>query len=111
MHAAYLGLLQNHVQNVWGISVSVKDRDTSIHASKVIPRPEPEIMGNLYKIIKVFPKNLHQTLTRAFRHPALWHVCVEQNLRHARTIRQLVDAIVEWVRFICLLILSLTDGL
>jgi hypothetical protein len=101
MHAAFLGLFQTHCRKVWRIDVSVKGGDGSLlHVKKPPPRPSDATLHQLLQLIQANPRNLLERLT-AERTPknALWHICIDNGLRHAGSKRALAKGIVEWVCF------------
>lgn len=101
MHAAFLGLFQNHCRKVWRIDVSVEGGDGSLQdIKKPPPRPSDAALHQWLQLIQANPRNLLERLT-ADKTPknALWHICVDNGLRHAGGKRALAKGIVEWVRF------------
>jgi len=99
MHAAFLGLFQTHCRKVWRIDVSVEGGDGSLSsAKKPTPRPSDSILRDWLQLIRANPENLLERLT-AGNTPknVLWHICVDNGLRHAGAKRALAKGIVEWV--------------
>jgi len=101
MHAAFLGLFQSHCRKVWRIDVSVEGGDGSqFHIKKPVARPSNATIRKLLQLIRANPRDLLERLT-AENVPknALWHICIENGLRHAGGKRALAKGIIEWVRF------------
>lgn len=99
MHAAFLGLFQAHCRKVWRIDVSVEGGDGSLlHIKKPPPRPSDAALCRWLRLIQANPRNLLEQLTTE-RTPksALWHICVDNGLRHVGGRRALAKGIVEWV--------------
>ena len=99
MHAAFLGLFQTHCRKVWRIDVSVEGGDGSLlHFKKPAPRPPNSTLRQLLRLVQTNPRNLLERLTaESTPKNALWHICVDNGLRHAGGKRALAKAIVEWV--------------
>jgi hypothetical protein len=101
MHAAFLGLFQTHCRKVWRIDVSIEGGDGSLlHIKKQVPRPSNAKLRQCLQLIQTNPRNLLERLT-AENTPknTLWHICVDNGLRHAGGKRALAKGIVEWVCF------------
>jgi len=99
MHAAFLGLFSSHCRKVWRIDVSVEGGDGSfLHIKKQTERPPDSTLRRWLQIIKTNPVDLLEQLT-ADNTPknVLWHICVDNGLRHAGGKRALAKGIVEWV--------------
>ena len=99
MHAAFLGLFQSHCRKVWRIDVSVEGGDGSLlHIKKPVPRPPNAKLRQWVQLIQANPRNLLERLTaESTPRNTLWHICVDNGLRHAGTKRALAKGIVEWV--------------
>lgn len=99
MHAAFLGLFQSHCRKVWKIDVSVEGGDGSLlRAEKPIPRPSDSKLRDCLQLIRANPGNLFERLTTGNTPKnLLWHICVDNGLRHAGAKRALAKGIVEWV--------------
>ena len=100
MHAAFLGLFNSQCRKILRIDVTVEGGDGSLfHAKKPTPRPPDSTLRNWLQIIKTNPQNLLEQLT-AGNTPknVLWHICVDNGLRHAGRKVALAKAIIEWVR-------------
>ena len=100
MHAAFLGLFQSHCRKVWRIDVSVEGGDGSfLHAKKPVLRPSDSVLRGWLKLIRENPGDLLERLTgENVPRSVLWHICVDNGLRHAGAKRALAKGIVEWVR-------------
>ena len=103
MHAAFLGLFQSHCRKVWRIDISVEGGDgTFLHAKNPAPRPSDSVLRNCLQLIRANPKNLLERLAgENVTRSVLWHICVDNGLRHAGAKRALAKAVVEWVRLNC----------
>ena len=99
MHAAFLGLFQAQSRKVWRIDVSVDGGDGSLlHVKKPIPRPSDSVLRDWLQVIKANPRDLFERLTTdSIPRNVLWHICVDNGLRHAGAKRALAKGIVEWV--------------
>ena len=100
MHTAFLGLFQSHCRKVWRIDVSVDGGDGSLfRAKKPTARPSNSILNTWLQLIKTNPHNLLERLTAdSTPRNVLWHICVDNGLRHASGKTALAKAIIEWVR-------------
>ncbi len=95
MHNLYLGLLQRHIRDFWGISVELVDGDASgRNSNKVPPRPSKQVMDAALNVL------LHgsDSALKSMGKPALFHLCLDRNLRRAGTIRMLMRHLKAWVR-------------
>ncbi|KAI1782190.1 hypothetical protein LXA43DRAFT_843670, partial [Ganoderma leucocontextum] len=94
MHNLYLGLLQRHIRDIWGISTQFTDGDASGRDStKAPPRPSPAVMNIGLKCL------LHKSNSQlaACAKPVLYHLCVDRNLRRAGPARILLKHLIAWV--------------
>jgi hypothetical protein len=100
MHAAFLGLFQTHCRKVWRIDVSVEGGDGSLFdTKKPTPRPPDSTLRKWLQVIKTNPGNLLERLTAGGTPKnVLWHICVDNGLRHAGAKAALAKGIVKWVR-------------
>ena len=100
MHGAFLGLFQSHCRKVWRIDISVEGGDGSfLHVKKPVPRPSDSVLRDWLRVIRANPRNLLEQLTgENIQRSILWHICVDNGLRHAGAKRALAKGIVEWVR-------------
>ena len=100
MHAAFLGLFQTHCRKVWRINVSIEGGDGSLlRPEKTLPRPPDSVLLKWLRLIKENPKDLLQRLNAEnIQRNILWHICVDNSLRHVGGKRALAKGIVEWVR-------------
>ena len=99
MHAAFLGLFQTHCRKVWRINVSVEGGDGSLlRPEKSVPRPSDSVLLKWLELIKANPNDLLERLVgENIQKNILWHICVDNGLRHAGGKRALAKGIVEWV--------------
>lgn len=100
MHAAFLGLFQTHCRKVWRIGISVEGGDGSLlHPEKPVPRPSDSALLKCLELIKANPSDLLERLDAGdIQKNTLWHICVDNGLRHAGGKRALAKGIVQWVR-------------
>lgn len=94
MHNLYLGLLQRHIRDFWGIHTKLDDGDASGRDSvKVPPRPSRTVMDTGLDCL------LHgsDSELEACGTPVLYHLCLERNLRRAGTARMLARHLIAWV--------------
>ncbi|KAI0705497.1 hypothetical protein C8Q76DRAFT_630733 [Earliella scabrosa] len=94
MHDIYLGLLQRHIRDFWGIHTKLDDGDASGRDSvKAPPRPSRSVMDTGLDCL------LHGSDVdlEACGRPVLYYLCMERNLRHAGTTRMLTRNLVIWV--------------
>ena len=97
MHNLYLGLLQRHIRDYWGISVTLDDGDASGRDSnKTPPRPSQRIMDAALNDLFHGSNSALQSWGK----PALYHLCRDLNIRRAGTIRMLMRHLVAWVRIV-----------
>ena len=97
MHAAFLGVFPAHCRKVWGIDVSVEGGDGSIlNPKKAVPRPSDSALRKCLLLVRTNPSNVLERLINMPKN-VLWHVCVDNGLRHAGAKRALAKGIVEWV--------------
>ena len=101
MHAFDAGLFQTHCQQIWGIDTAAPSGDgTAAKATKEIARPSDSELEKWYNIIRTTtnPGELRELLNgRRCSCKTLWHVCEDNDLRHAGNKGQLSKAIIEWV--------------
>ena len=102
MHATYLGLIQSHCRKFWRINISIDGGEgTTIKPAKEVPRPSDRILAQWMTVIRDTPSvaDLRKSLLGPDGCPkdALWHICVDNNIRSAGTRKQLVDNIIHWV--------------
>jgi hypothetical protein len=99
MHAAFLGLFQTHCRKVWRIDVSVEGGDGSLlRPEKSVQRPSDSVLLEWLQLIKENPSDLLEQLTAGdVPKNILWHICVDNGLRHAGGKRALAKGIIDWV--------------
>ena len=97
MHNLYLGLLQRHCRDVWGMNIQHEDGDgTTNPKGSVPPTPSLEAMQAGQDALN---SGFHSKLMACSR-PVLWYLCEERGLRRAGTKRQLTGYLVEWVSLV-----------
>lgn len=95
MHNLYLGLLQRHIRDFWGVSVQVDDGDGLGRDSVKAPtRPDEPTMAYARDIL------LHGSDRDLdhFQKPLLYHIALDSGVRRAGTIKLLLKHIKAWVR-------------
>ena len=103
MHVFDAGLFQTHCRQVWGIDTTAASGDgLTLQSDMTVDRPSDLELGKWYEAICGLnnPEDVRERLKHCPRN-ALWHICNDNDLRHAdpRNRQQLVEAIVEWVRW------------
>jgi hypothetical protein len=91
MHNLYLGLLEDHCRDVWGISATLEDGDglTSPAGRKY---PFPSAVKLEFARKQLFDGNL-KNVPKSL----LWHLCAMLDLRRGGRRSQLVKTLMEWV--------------
>ena len=101
MHVFDAGLFQNHCQKIWGTDTTAPGGDgIASQAAKEIARPPDLEMEKWYDMIHTAKglEDLQEQLPgRCCARDTLWHICKDNDLRHAGNKGQLVEAIIEWV--------------
>lgn len=99
MHAAFLGLYHTHCRRLWGIDLSIEGGDASaLSVSKSPSRPRDAILKHWLDIIRKNPGNLLEQLSaKSIPKQVLWHICFDNDLRHAGSKETLAKEIVQWV--------------
>ena len=94
MHNLYLGLLQHHCRDVWGMNIAYEDGDATRGAKGQPKVPTPEEMNaGRAALAGGFEDKL-----KAFNRPILYYMCDELGLRRAGTKAQLITELLRWVR-------------
>ncbi len=94
MHNLYLGLLQNHCRDIWGIDPGVEDGDATTHHQKPAPAfPQPKDWNKGLRALYYGSEAQLKQCTRA----VLWHLCDRRELRRAGACRQLSKELIKWV--------------
>ena len=95
MHNMYLGVLQRHIRDFWGLSIDLDDGDPAgLSAVKAPPRPSNSDMD---KAIDLLLYGTNEQLAKC-RKPVLYHLCVDRGLRCAGTSSILLRHLTKWVR-------------
>ena len=99
MHLDYLGLFRSHCRKILRTNISVDGGDgTIIKPNKPIRRPKDRDLSRWLEIIRTTDQDLlNDELSKDCPKDILWHICVDNNLRHAGTRKQLIDNIIKWV--------------
>ncbi|KAI0735735.1 hypothetical protein C8Q76DRAFT_610444 [Earliella scabrosa] len=93
MHNLYLGLLERHVRDFWGIATDEDDGDSSGRDSVKAPnRPSEAVMKTAHDSL------LHDQdkVFEAYTKPLLYHLCRDLGLRRTGTIKLLVKRLRAW---------------
>ena len=104
MHVFDAGLFQNHCRQVWGIdTTAVSGNGLTLQSEMAIARPLDPDLGKWYDDIHGLPQKNPEDVRGLLKdcpRETLWHICNDNDLRRPdpRSRRQLVEAIVEWVR-------------
>ncbi|RPD61515.1 hypothetical protein L227DRAFT_585676 [Lentinus tigrinus ALCF2SS1-6] len=94
MHNLYLGLLQRHLRDFWGINPEAADGDASaIEAAPPPARPSDKKMANGEHRLRYSSLSALKRLPK----PVLYHMCVDRDLRHAGTSAILAKHLDRWV--------------
>ncbi|KAI0755783.1 hypothetical protein C8Q74DRAFT_322501 [Fomes fomentarius] len=95
MHNLYLGLLERHIRDFWGIHTKLDDGDgTGQDSVKAPPRPSQTVMSTGLDCL------LHgsDSELEACGRPVLYHLCLEHNVRRTGTKRMLARHLFAWRR-------------
>ena len=101
MHNLYLGLVQDHCRNIWGIHTEYDGGDGELRPRTLHQRPTPRTISSLLGVIKgenSMPKLLEILCKRDVSRPALWYICFDLGLRRDGDQYRLARRIVNWVR-------------
>jgi hypothetical protein len=100
MHNLYLGLIQDHCRNIWGIHVEFDGGDGELRPKVFHHRPSPEITSSLLETIRQendMSKLLETLCKRDTSRAALWYICLDYGLRRDGDQYKLARRIVNWV--------------
>ncbi|KAJ3547879.1 hypothetical protein NM688_g5358 [Phlebia brevispora] len=93
MHNQFLGILQDHCREMWGMDLHAPDGLGYSHPSKADEVADPEKMQDgLWYLLHGTEVQLTKDVTR----PVLWNLCAERNLRRAGTKRQMIKELAKW---------------
>ncbi|KAI0740921.1 hypothetical protein C8Q76DRAFT_596326, partial [Earliella scabrosa] len=93
MHNLYLGLLERHIRDFWGIATEEDDGDSSGRDSVKAPnRPSEDVMKKAHDSL------LHDrdSVLETYPKPLLYHLCRDLGLRRTGTIKLLVKRLKAW---------------
>lgn len=95
MHNLYLGLVQTHCRDIWGMSVDIEDGDATANPNhKAVQRPSQQDMAaGLYALYFGHKKS---DLAKC-RREILWHLCMDRDLRRAGDKEDLLKVLRQWV--------------
>lgn len=94
MHNHYLGLVEDHCRNTWGMSLTVEDGDGFNHPTREAPpMPSRDTMQ------KATHDLIHGTERQldSYRKAVLWYLCLERGLRRASTKARMIKELLNWV--------------
>jgi hypothetical protein len=91
MHNLYLGLLENHCRDVWGIDATVEDGD-GLTSSAGLKYPFPSAAKMEFAQRQLFDGNLKDVPKSV-----LWHLCAMLDLRRGGRRSHLIKTLMEWV--------------
>ncbi|KAI1781983.1 hypothetical protein LXA43DRAFT_907146 [Ganoderma leucocontextum] len=94
MHNLYLGLLQHHIRNIWGINVKSDDGEAAGSIASRVLRPSD---GDMDKGLDALLYGSKEALLRC-KKAVLYHLCADRDLRLAGTSAQLVRNLLLWRR-------------
>ena len=101
MHNLYLGAIQDHVRNIWGIHTEYDGGDGELRPRTLHHRPDPRTISSLLNTIRMendMSKLLETLCKRGVSRPALWYICFDYGLRRDGDQYKLARRIVDWVR-------------
>ncbi|KAI9067682.1 hypothetical protein FKP32DRAFT_1609294 [Trametes sanguinea] len=94
MHNLYLGILQRHIRDFWGINVLVSDGDASSNNSVKAPaRPSEKVMA--IGVDHLLYGSDSDLLSDG--KAVLFHLCLDRGIRRAGTVSLLMKNLKEWV--------------
>ena len=101
MHNLYLGLIQDHCRNIWGIHTEYDGGDGELRPKTLFNRPNPETFSSLLNTIRReddMSKLLEALCKRTVSRATLWYICFDYGLRRDGGQHKLARRIVNWVR-------------
>ena len=101
MHNLYLGAIQDHVHNIWGIHTEYDGGDGELRPRTLHHRPDPRTISSLLNTIRTendMSKLQEMLCKRGVSRPALWYICFDYGLRRDGDQYKLARRIVDWVR-------------
>ncbi|KAI9056595.1 hypothetical protein FKP32DRAFT_1542724, partial [Trametes sanguinea] len=95
MHNLYLGIIQRHIRDFWGVNTDVSDGDALWNNSVKAPaRPSARVMDyGVDQLLYGSNSNLEEC-----GKAVLFHLCVDRGIRRAGTISILMKNLKEWRR-------------
>lgn len=99
MHNLYLGALQDHCREIWGISTQHEGGDGVLRPKVIHQRPSSQIMSSLLETIRTeidMPQLLTKLCKRTVPLAALWYICLDYGLRRDGNQYKLARRIVNW---------------
>lgn len=100
MHNLYLGLIQDHCRNIWGIHTEFESGDGELRPKEPYPRPNAVIISSLLDTIRRESdmQKLLETLCKTnVSRVALWYICFDYGLRRDGNQYKLARRLVHWV--------------
>lgn len=97
MHNLYLGLLQRHCHEIWGMNIKHEDGDGTTNLKGSVPSvPSLEAMQARQAALNSGSHSKLMACTRS----VLWYLCEEHDLRCAGTKKQLTGYLLQWVSLV-----------
>lgn len=93
MHNHYLGLIQNHVRDLWGIDAETEDGLGIVHHKKRAERPPPAEMEEGVDLLLAGRFSKLETM----RKRVLFHLCSDRDLRRASSKSRMMKELKQWV--------------
>jgi hypothetical protein len=100
MHNLYLGLIQDHCRNIWGIHTEYDGGDGELRPKVPPERPNAAIITSLLDTIRQESdtrKLLERLCKKGVSRAALWYICFDYGLRRDGDQYKLARRIVNWV--------------
>lgn len=95
MHNHYLGLIQIHIREVWGVDINADDGLGESHPTRHHPQRPPE--SEMAQASLLLTSGRFSELNRKSTRAVLWHLCNERDLRRAGTKSKLMSELRTWV--------------
>ena len=100
MHNLYLGLIQDHCRNIWGIHTEYDGGDGELRPRAPHDRPDAATISSLLRIIRQesdMSKLLEILCKKNVSRAALWYICFDYGLRRDGDQNKLARRLVGWV--------------
>lgn len=100
MHNLYLGLIQDHCRNIWGIHPEYHSGDGELRPKAPYHRPSAAIISSILNTIRRennMSKLLEILCKKRVSRAALWYICFDYGLRRDGDQYKLARRLVNWV--------------